>query len=101
MTSLLSWLLVLYTPLGVLQLFLYSRKPGQLILYKRLLVIVFFVVAEMLATGYVSSLFFDMIRHKGLRCANGVVGLWALSSGAMALGLTLLSRNTSIKPNFS
>ncbi len=93
--SLLLWLLILYIPLGFLQLFIYSRKSGNLVLYQRLLITIIFIAAEILAAGYASSLFFDLIRGKGLRCATGVVALWGLDFGAVVFGLTLLNRNVT------
>ncbi len=91
--SLLLWLLILYIPLGLLQLFIYSRKSGNLVLYQRLLIMILFIGAEVSAAGYTSSLFFDLIRDKGLRCATGVVGLWALACGVLTFGLTLIGRS--------
>lgn len=99
MTSLLLWLFILYIPLGLLQLFIHSRKSRNLCLYQRLLIMILFIGAEILVAGYASSLFFDLIRDKGLKCATGVVGLWGLAFGAVVFGLTLLSRNTTITQN--
>ncbi|MCH5714729.1 hypothetical protein [Niabella hibiscisoli] len=95
MTSLLLWLLIFYTSLGLLQLFIYSQKSRSVGLYQRLLFTILFITTEILAAGYASSLFFDLIRGRGLRCATGAVALWGLAFGAVVFGLTLLNRKVT------